>query len=505
MMLTTKTILKQIFLLSSLLIISTATVMADSAVIIGFHQQPGSIEKKLIEDVGGTIKHTFSLLPAIAAKLPEESLSTLLTNPSVSYIKEDVTVNAIDPSLSTTSKQLSTKPLTTQSLASDIEYQNSWGVERIGAKVAHDNNITGEGIKIAILDTGINYHHEDLNANYRGGHNFVTNGRGSDDPFDDSFNQHGTNIAGIIAAESNGVGVIGVAPQASIYAVKVLDGSTFGSLSDILAGIQWAVDNHMDIANISIAGVDSDLLKATCDAAEQSGLLIVAAAGNTYSGPAQYPASFNSVIAVTGTDDNDNKGYFAPIDPVLEIAAPGLNIYSTAQENTYAELSGTSQSAAFVSGAAALILSYGIEDINHDGKKNNRDVRLKLQTSVTDLGNIGRDDQFGYGLLNLRDAFTASQPLSINVEKKSSWSDSIKETSFENSTYELSMTNSALSSIVVLVYENNHFRGDLTKFYFFQSDSDEISLHLDASNTTLNVFFIPLGTVGASAQITITP
>jgi len=504
MMLTTKTILKRIFLLCAFMMLEV-TVLAENPVIIGFHQQPGNTEKELIENLGGTIKYTYTLLPAVAAELPLESRTILLQNPSVRYIKDDETVNAIDPSFSTTSKQLSTKPFATQSLASDIEYQNSWGVERIGTKVAHENNITGEGIKIAILDTGINYNHEDLDANYRGGYNFVSNGRGNDDPFDDSWNQHGTNIAGIIAAESNGVGVIGVAPEASIYAVKVLDGGTFGSLSDILAGIQWAVDNHMDIANISIAGVDSDLLKATCDAAEQAGLLIVAAAGNTYSGAAQYPASFESVIAVTGTDDNDAKGFFAPIDPVLEIAAPGLNIYSTAQDNTYAELSGTSQSAAFVSGAAALILSYGIEDINNDGKKDNRDVRLKLQTSVTDLGNVGRDDHFGYGLLNLRDAFTASHSLSIDLEKKSSWSDSIKEIVLENTAYEMSMKNSALNSVVLLVYEDNHFRGDLTKFYFFQSDNDEVLLRLDASNTTLNVFFIPLGTVGASAQITFTP
>ncbi len=505
MMLITKTILKQIVLLSALIIFE-AGAMAGNPVIIGFHHQPGNTEKQLIENLGGTVKYTYKLLPAIAAELPLESRATLLKDPSVRYITDDETVNAVDPTPSTTSKQLSIKPSITQDLISDdVEYKNSWGVERIGAKTAHENNITGNGIKIAILDTGINYYHEDLDANYRGGHNFIANGRESDDPFDDSYNQHGTNIAGIIAAESNGVGVIGVAPEASIYAVKVLDGGTFGSLSDIIAGIQWAVDNHMDIANISIAGIDSDLLKATCDAAEQAGLLIVAAAGNTYSGAAQYPAAFESVIAVAGTDTNDSKGFFSPIDAVLEIAAPGLNIYSTAQDNTYAPLSGTSQSAAFVSGAAALILSHGVEDLNHDGKTDNRDVRMKLHTSVTDLGDVGRDDKYGYGLLNLRDTFTTPESFSINLDKKSSWSNSIQEVELRQANYAVDMKNNALSAVVMLVYEEGQFRGNLTKFYFFQNNNDDISFHLDASNTTLNVFFIPLGTVSASAQITFTP
>ncbi len=498
MVLQTKKTLRRTLLLCAFFSFLEVAVMANEHVIIGFHHQVGDTEKKLIIDLGGTIGHTYSLLPAISAEIPEEGLGTLLKHPLVNYIEEDKAVVSIDPISSGNISNLSFL----QSSATDIEYQNAWGVEHIGAKAAHDKNITGKGVKIAILDTGINYNHEDLDANYRGGYNFIINGNGIDDPFDDSWNAHGTHIAGIIAAEANGIGVVGVAPDASIYAVKVLDSGGFGNLSDIIAGIEWSVNNEMDIANISIAGMDSDILRAACDAAEKAGLLIVAAAGNTYGEPAAYPASFESVVAVAGTDDADMKGFFSPIDSVLEIAAPGLNIKSTAQGNTYAQLSGTSQSTAFASATAALILSSDIGDINGDGKVDNQDIRKKLQTSVVDLGEIGRDNQFGYGLIDITQIITTPFELSIDLIKNSGWS-GIEKISLENATYEVVMQNDSLRAVIVLVLEENNFRGDLTNIYYLQ-DSEELSFALDAIDTTFDVYFIPLGHVGDSTHITIT-
>ncbi len=499
MMLQTKKILGRILLLCAFFSFSEATIMADEHVIIGFHNQPGDTEKKLITDLGGTIGHTYSLLPAISAEIPKEELDALLRHPLVSYIEQDKSVVSIDPISFGSISSLSFL----QSSATNTEYQNSWGVEHIGAKAVHDKNITGYGVKIAILDTGINYKHEDLDANYRGGYNFIINGNGTDDPFDDSWNAHGTHIAGIIAAEANGIGGVGVAPDASIYAVKVLDGGGFGSVSDIIAGIEWSVDNEMDIANISIAGIDSDILQIACDAAEKAGLLIVAAAGNTYGEAAAYPASFESVIAVAGTDDADMRGFFSPVDSVLEIAAPGLYIRSTSFENTYAELSGTSQSAAFVSAAAALIISSGISDINGDGEVNNQDVRKKLQMSVIDLGEIGRDNEFGYGLIDISQVATAPFELFINLTKKEGWDESVQKISLENSIYEVMMQNDSLLIVGVVVLEKNNFRSDLTNFYYFK-DTNDLSFTLDATDTTFEVYLIPIGQVGASAHITVT-
>ncbi len=417
-----KSLPKKIFFLAIIISFVNMNLAASEAIIIGFHNKPGKDEKNLIEKNGGVIKHTYTLLPAIAAEVPEKNINLLQKNPLVTYIKKDEKVSNTDPHFfnkkitKSDRTYIPNKSITQEKLyyAQDVnltnsEYSSNWGIEKIKAKIAHDKNITAAGVKIAILDTGIDYTHEDLKDNYKGGYNYILNDRNSSDPFDDGWNMHGTHIAGIIAAQANGFGIVGVAPDASIYALKVLDAGGFGLESDIISAIEWSVNNKMDIANISISGIDSEILKAACDAAEEAGLLIVAAAGNTYGGAALYPASFESVIAVNSTDNNDSSSFFSVIDPVVEISAPGLNILSTTGNNDYAVLSGTSQSTAFVSGVAALIISSGISDINEDGEINNLDVRKKLQESVLDLGATGRDDKYGYGLIDAQKAISTNQ------------------------------------------------------------------------------------------------
>ena len=255
------------------------------------------------------------------------------------------------------------------------------------------------GIKVAILDTGIDYTHEDLAANYRGGYDFVFN---DNDPYDDSYFGHGTHVAGIVAAAENGIGVIGVAPEAELLAVKVLDGGGFGTADRIIAGIEWAVLQGADIINLSIQGRHSQGLRDACDAAYEAGVLIVAAGGNSLAGggPVKYPAAYDSVIAVTATDPSDLPGYFAPVGNALELAAPGVDILSTVARGGYDYLSGTSQAAPHVTGAAALYLAFNTEDVNGDGVVNHKDVRQLLQSTATDLGDAGKDPIFGYGLAN---------------------------------------------------------------------------------------------------------
>ncbi len=387
MLFSTKKVSKQLFFIAMVVSFTQATLISDKLVIIGFSNTPGKTEKALIKKIGGEIRYTYNILPAISAKVPKKGLEILQNSSLVKYIEEDKATISI-----------------TQYSTDLSEYQSSWGIQHINSKKAHDRGITGKNVKVAILDTGIDYNHKDLKDNYRGGYNFIKNGKDSNDPLDDGWNAHGTHLAGIIAASANGVGVVGVAPDASIYAVKVLDGSGFGFASDIIAGIQWAVDNKMDIANISISGSSSNTLKLACDAGEEAGLLIIAAAGNTYGEPSAYPGTYKSVIAVTSVDKTNKLSFFSPIDSAVEIAAPGYDIKSTSRDNSYATLSGTSQSTAFVSGVAALIISSGINDVNGDGEINNLDIRKKLQTTALDLGEIGRDDKFGYGLVDANNA-----------------------------------------------------------------------------------------------------
>jgi len=343
-------------------------------VIIGFHQMPIPPEKTLIHSEGGVVKHEYRLIPAVSASLSEQAIDIMRKNPRVAYIEDDVILT----------------------IATD-EYMNSPGVRHIGCEMTHNNGIDGTGVKVAVIDTGIDYTHEDLDANYKGGYDFVFN---DFDPFDDSYNSHGTHVAGIIAAERNGVGVVGVAPNASLYAVKVLDGAGFGTVGWVIAGIEWAVDNDMDVVFMSLGtSKDSQSLREACRNASDAGVLLVAAAGNTHGGNVTYPARYDSVIAVTATDLNDSQASFSPIGHEVELAAPGVDIMSTTSDDGYGNLSGTSQAAPHVAGTAALIISSDLSDVNGDGVVNNEDVRLQLQSTAQDLGDLGEDDTYGYGLV----------------------------------------------------------------------------------------------------------
>jgi len=356
-------------------------------VIIGFHQMPMPSEKALIMSEGDSIvKHEYRLIPAVSASLSEQAIDNMRKNPGVAYIEDDVILT----------------------IATN-EYINSTGVSHINSEMAHNNGIDGTGVKVAVIDTGINYTHEDLDGNYKGGY-FVFN---DSEPLDDSYNSHGTHVAGIIAAERNGLGVVGVAPNASLYSVKALGGSGHGLASWVIAGIEWAVENDMDVVVMSFGtSEDSQSLRDACRNAYNAGVLLVAAAGNTHGGNVTYPARYDSVIAVTATDLNDNRASLSPIGPEVELAAPGMNIMSTiGGDSSYGNLSGTSQAAPHVAGTAALIISSNLQDVNGDGLLNNEDVRLQLQLTAQDLGDLGKDDTYGYGLV---EAFIAAGAISCN-------------------------------------------------------------------------------------------
>ena len=460
------------------------------SVIIGFHNDPGPSEKALMLGKDIEIKHKFRHIPAYTAKLSDQAVERLRKDPRVKYVVEDTIYSVVDPIA-----------IVAESVADPIEYQNSWGVKHIGSQAAHSMNITGNGVRVAILDTGIDYTHQEFAMNYKGGWDFVFD---DNDPFDDSTNSHGTHVAGIIAAAANGSGVVGVAPNAEIYALKVLDGGGHGDLSWIIEGIEWAVDNKMDVVNISIGGPDSPALQDACDAAYDAGVLLVAAAGNTNGGDVTYPAAYNSVIAVTGTDSADQQGWFAPLGSQIELAAPGVAIKSTSLNNGYADLSGTSQAAPHVSGLAALVLSAGVNDLNNDGIVNNRDVRMQLQMSARDLGDPGKDDVYGYGLIDVATALRITDSVTFELVKGSKHRSDNRFYTFFDMTYQVGIANKSLVGVRVVVYENGCVRDDLSKRILFSSQLPQnVSFSLDAGGAAFNVVFLPIGTIGSSAVITI--
>jgi len=324
-------------------------------VLIGFKEKPGAAQQAIVKGVGGKIKYTYHIVDAIAASIPEKAIDALRNNPNVAHVELDGEIFAI----------IQTLP---------------WGVDRIDAEVVHTSGNRGGGVNVAILDTGIDVDHPDLNV--IGGKDFVF-GRSYDDK-----NGHGTHVAGIVAALDNNIGVVGVAPEANLYAVKILNNSGSGWWSDLVAGLDWCVDSGIEVANMSLGATSApgDVMTA-CDNAYAAGVLLVAAAGN--GGSVIYPAAYESVIAVSATDSYDSLAYFSSIGDEVELAAPGVDIYSTYKGGGYTTMSGTSMASPHVTGTAALMIAASISN-----------VRGQLQSTADDLGTTGRDSEFGYGLVN---------------------------------------------------------------------------------------------------------
>ena len=358
-----------------------------TSVIVVFKDNP---RPDLIRGHNGDIQYQYKIIPGIACSLPEQAINALRNNPNVLYIEENI--------MYTASEVL------------------PWGVDRIDAEQAHLSGYTGstsgEGVNVAILDTGIDYEHPDLINNYIPDYWWSI----SDLPMDHSG--HGTHCAGIVAAVDNEFGVIGVAPDADIHAVKVLNSDGVGYLSDIILGIEWSVANDMQVISMSL-GSDSysTAFETACDNAYTSGVVLVAAAGNDYARRGKremdtidYPAGYDSVIAVGATDQNDLKASFSSTGSKIELAAPGVNIYSTIEHDEllgYDYKSGTSMACPHVSGVVALMLATPVDpiyDLDGDDAWDPSEVRAKLHDTADDLGDSGWDNWYGYGLVDAEEA-----------------------------------------------------------------------------------------------------
>ena len=362
-------------------------------VIIGFKDSPNSA---LVQAHGGDVKIEYAIIPAIACDLPQQAIDALKKNPGIAYIEEDAEVFAVDDELTA-----------------------SWGVEHIGAGTVHSYGNTGFGIDVAVIDTGIDYRHKDLDGNYRGGYDFVNR---DSDPMDD--NGHGTHCAGIIAAEDDGIGVVGVAPEASLWALKVLNRRGSGLTSNIVLAIQWATDpaHKMDVISMSLgSSTGTTSLQQACDAAYAAGIVVVAAAGNNGASSTSsiiYPARYPSVIAVGATDKNDVRASFSSTGPQLELVAPGVSILSTyiyvSGDGLYRDtvtMSGTSMACPHVAGTAALVLASPADGSYDDGDGvwEAVEVREKLKaTADKPLADYSNFNYYGFGLVDANGAADSS-------------------------------------------------------------------------------------------------
>ncbi len=338
-------------------------------VLVAFKEKPGPAEEALIRNNGGKVKRTYHIVPTIAASIPRGKLNSLRRNHKVSSVEEDITVQIIEERL-------------------------SWGVDRIDAEVVHGQN-KGQGVKVAILDTGIDLDHPDLRV--AGDVTFVPGTTSGDDD-----NGHGTMVAGVVAALDNDIGVIGVAPDVKLYSVKVLNQDGNGVMSVILSGIEWAVDNNMQVINMSFGSFLNfpSTIRMALEKAYQMGVVLVAGVGNAGDqGIIFAPARYEPVIAVGATDQQDARVSSSCTGSALELMAPGVSILSTSRGGGYSSGSGTSFTTPHVTGVAALVIASGVT--------NNIDVRQILQATARDLGTSGWDSWYGYGLVNAAEAMEA--------------------------------------------------------------------------------------------------
>ncbi len=290
------------------------------------------------------------------------------------------------------------------STPNDPYFANQWSLNKIIAPSAWPIEAGEKSVIVAVVDSGVDYTHNDLSANYLpGGYDFVDD---DNDPYpaadgvdnnqngrvDEGVN-HATHVAGIIAAvANNSMGIAGIA-KVNILSERVLNSDGEGTSFDVAAGIDHAVAHGAKIINLSLGGGGTSLERDACQNAWDNGCIIIAAAGNDYGGSVNYPAAYPTAIAVSATDSEDKLAGFSSVGPEVELSAPGVSILSAIKDNQYETESGTSMAAPHVAGVAALVWSI-------NPKLTNGEVRKALQDSADDLGVPGRDDNFGYGRVN---------------------------------------------------------------------------------------------------------
>ena len=300
---------------------------------MGIHSVPNMMRIESIEELGNT-----SVYKVPEGETVEAALAKLRKDPNVVYAEPNYIYRAFGASAKRT--------------VNDPKFGELWGMTKIQAPQAWDVTTGSQDVLVAVVDTGVDYNHPDLQGQVIKGPDF---GNNDNDPMDDQG--HGTHVAGTIAAlGDNGTGVVGVAYNTKIIAIKVLGSDGSGSMAAIAKGILKAQEMGAKVINLSLGGPQaSSVLKSAVDKATQQGALVVVASGNENTQTPSYPAAYPNALSVGSTTTSDARSNFSNYGSTVDIAAPGSDILSTT-EKTYKKQSGTSMASPHVAAGAAILL-----------------------------------------------------------------------------------------------------------------------------------------------------
>ncbi len=383
-------------------------------VIVGFKNSIDVLESKgtissLVESKNGVIEETDTKLNLAVVNVKPGTEISFIEN-----IKHDPNVKYAEPNYLAYASVIPNDP----------KWNQQYGPQNIKCPDGWDESTGSSNVVIAIIDTGVDYTHEDLADDVVDGYDFVdinfndydnTQYRfrdSSSSPYYDDYKTsdddpmdvvgHGTHCAGIAGAVTdNGVGIAGVSWNCKIMPVRAgfkaevyLNGIWYEvglfEYDDIRDAIEYAADNGADVISMSFGGPDSYMIKSACNYAWNKGCVLVAAAGNEGKAIVGYPARYDKVIAVGAIDNNNERCSWSNSGANLELVAPGESILSTTPDNSYKYFDGTSMAAPHVAGVAALAIS-------RYSSYSNQQIRELLQDSADDLGLSGKDREYGYG------------------------------------------------------------------------------------------------------------
>ena len=362
-------------------------------------QEMAAIENRMVTTYPVQVFGRAPFMAALFTVVGDSGLTRLLADPNVAAIEPDQK-----------SRLTAAEYHSAERVARVRADAIPWGVSDVGAPAAWASGLTGAGVKVGIMDTGIDWTHPDLHVT--GGYDFTTSSSAPAAYMDNvaSCNGHGTHVSGTVAALQNGSQIVGVAPNAVLYALKVFedDGAgCFAWLSSQLNALNWAVTNHLDVVSISIGNTETAAYDNAVITATGAGVVVVAASGNNSGGPVVSPANAPGAIAVAALNSDNSVASYSNSGPEMWIAAPGTNVESTMPGGGTALKSGTSMATPHVTGVVALLRqAHPTWTVDQ--------VRNAIQSSAIDINMPGFDNSTGWGLVQAPST-QAPPPLTLAV------------------------------------------------------------------------------------------